>query len=399
MKVTIRPGINHGARVWFVDYTLPGGQRKRPSFKTKALAEAHAADLNRQTRDAGVAWLSLGAAERSELIAVYGEVVGAGHTLRAVWDGFRTNLGRSGNRTKPAGEALAEFLAEQERALVSAKSLKAIKSNVGRFLKGRESSRLSDITRADVLEWLRNDHWGPRTFNTYRTSLHSFFLWSKKLGYLAEAPTATIDPIDERRMGDMDEPPAILSLRQSAALLAATLKVDKALVPYVTAGLFAGLRPEKEAAHAKLLNLTDGHIEVPGRTAKDRQRRFVEAHPTLQLWLDLGGEESPKNLRRRFEDVREAAGLIRRENVAGKTRPQIVPTGWAQDCLRHTFASHYLPVAGPEKTIAALGHGDYEMLFRHYRALVPRRTAELYWSLTPELVTDTPRLESLLAQP
>ena len=66
---------------------------------------------------------------------------------------------------------------------------------------------------------------------------------------------------------------------------------------------------------------------------------------------------------------------------------QVESTGWAQDCLRHTFASNYLPMFGAEKTIAALGHGDYDMLFGHYRALVRPEVAAEFWSaLTPELV-------------
>src|SRR5579859_3682108 len=107
----------------------------------------------------------------------------------------------------------------------------------------------------------------------------------------------------------------------------------------------------------------------------------------LKLWLDLGGDYQPKNLRRRFEKVREIAGLIRREKVPGRERKQAIATGWEQDCLRHTFASHYLPMFGVEKTVAALGHGDYDTLFQHYRTLVTPRDAESYWDeLTPTIV-------------
>lgn len=96
--------------------------------------------------------------------------------------------------------------------------------------------------------------------------------------------------------------------------------------------------------------------------------------------------------------VREAAGLIkivtdrepakdgkawyRKKLPSGKWK-EIVETGWSQDCLRHTFASHYLPVFGAEKTIAALGHGDYDMLFSHYRKLVKPDEAKAFWKLTP----------------
>ena len=203
---------------------------------------------------------------------------------------------------------------------------------------------------------------------------------------MLKSPTATIQLIDESRMPDLDTPPLILNVAQCEALLRATLERDRGLVPYIATGLFAGLRPNREAAGLLETDIFDGFIRVRGLHAKDRQRRDVEIHPTLQAWLDLGGEFRPKNLRRRFERIRAAAGLIRLEKVPGKERKQIVATGWAQDCLRHTFASHYMPIFGAEKTVAQLGHGDYNMLFGHYRALVTRQEAEAFWKLTPDYV-------------
>jgi len=81
------------------------------------------------------------------------------------------------------------------------------------------------------------------------------------------------------------------------------------------------------------------------------------------------------------------AGLIKRVAVEGKERKQIELTGWEQDCLRHTFASHYLPIYGADKTIEQLGHGDYAMLFTHYRKLISKDDAEKFWKeLTPEKI-------------
>jgi hypothetical protein len=97
-------------------------------------------------------------------------------------------------------------------------------------------------------------------------------------------------------------------------------------------------------------------------------------HPVLADWLELGGDLPPKNLRRRFEAVRKAAGLLET---------------WQQDCMRHTFASYSLASHGAEKTVSALGHGDYDMLFQHYRALVNQEQARKFWELTPEFVKAT----------
>ena len=119
-------------------------------------------------------------------------------------------------------------------------------------------------------------------------------------------------------------------------------------------------------------------ILVKGRNAKDRQRRLVHVHPVLADWLELGGDMPPKNLRRRFQTVRLAAGLARMES------DKLV--GWEQDCMRHTFASCSLVTFGEEKTIKAMGHGDYDMLFGHYRALITPEQAAAFWQLTPEAI-------------
>jgi hypothetical protein len=209
---------------------------------------------------------------------------------------------------------------------------------------------------------------------TRRRSLATFFRWAVHVGHIVKAPTDSIDPIDEMRMPDLDEPPAILSVSQCRETLQAALRIDPGLVPYVAVGLFAGLRPDREAAKLTSGDISNGLIHVRGLHAEDRQARHVDVQPVLQAWLDLGGDLPPVNLRKRFELVREAAGLIRieRSGLGRQAKKKITPTGWAQDCMRQTFASHYLPIFGAEKTIAQLGHGDY---------LLPSKLSTHFWPL------------------
>jgi hypothetical protein len=54
--------------------------------------------------------------------------------------------------------------------------------------------------------------------------------------------------------------------------------------------------------------------------------------------------------------------------------------------MRHSFASYHLALFGAEKTIAAMGHGDYTMLFQHYRALVTKAEAERFFGLISDSV-------------
>lgn len=50
--------------------------------------------------------------------------------------------------------------------------------------------------------------------------------------------------------------------------------------------------------------------------------------------------------------------------------------------MRYTSASNHLAAFGAEKTIAALGHGEYTMLFRYYRQIVSQEQAQAFWRLS-----------------
>jgi hypothetical protein len=59
---------------------------------------------------------------------------------------------------------------------------------------------------------------------------------------------------------------------------------------------------------------------------------------------------------------------------------------WPSDGTRHTFASNHLVMYGEAPTIDALGHGSYDMLFKHYRVLVKKANAEEFFGLTPTVL-------------
>lgn len=368
-----------------VSWKQPGCARQRRYFTSKTAADAQAGELRGQLERAGVVWLALSAADRNALIAAAEDAQRGGFTVRQAVDFY---LEHQGTRTVQLtlGDAFSQFTKEKESQRLSPKTLVALRSNVGRFISGREAQKLSAVTRADVLEWAQNPEWGPRTFNSYLTSVKTFFRWAVAAEHLPKSPAATIGKIGARQMPDLDVAPHILTNDQVARLLAVTLETDKGLVPYVATCVFAGLRPEREAGRLAWSDIEGNEITVRGLHAKDRQRRQVENHPTLKEWLANGGDLPPLNLRRRFEAVREKAGLITREKVEGTRRLKITSTGWEQDCLRHTFASNLLPIVGAEKTIAQMGHGDYAMLFRHYRQARTEEAAKEFWALTPAAV-------------
>ena len=77
----------------------------------------------------------------------------------------------------------------------------------------------------------------------------------------------------------------------------------------------------------------------------------------------------PSGFRKRFEQVRAAAGIEE----------------WPVNAMRHGVGSyHYAMYKDAAKTAAFLGHAKDGVLFRHYRALTRKKDAEQFYSLLPE---------------
>jgi integrase len=57
---------------------------------------------------------------------------------------------------------------------------------------------------------------------------------------------------------------------------------------------------------------------------------------------------------------------------------------WKQDMTRHTFASYHLShFENLARCVESMGHRDSAMLWKHYKASVPKDAAAEYWKITP----------------
>jgi len=391
---------NKGSRTWNLEYRV-NGKRERQRFKTKELALAEQERIEAQVSDGGTAWLALKDSQRIELMAVLREITESGLTLRGVWEEHKRRSTGKKLIEKTFREAYEQYYSEQTHLKLSKRTLAKIKSNVGRFIQPRAAMYVHQATRKECMDYLQP--YKGETFNTYRTSVNTFFTWCVALKYAEENPLNTIQPIDLKRL-DKDKPPGVLHYDECIALFKASLK-DPGMIRFTATCIQAGLRPEREAPLLHPSDITD-KIHVRGKTAKDRQARYVPIVPALKEWLALPmpepfhgpqvGDWPITNLRKRFDRIRADAGLI---TLKPRTRPKkrgkgesligytIVETKWAQDCMRHTFASAYYAVYGAEATIEALGHGDYESLFGHYRRLMTKEEGQKILSITPATVS------------
>ena len=145
------------------------------------------------------------------------------------------------------------------------------------------------------------------------------------------------------------------------------------LLPYFAIGAFAGLRP----AELQRLDWEDIHwesnlIEVKAAKSKTARRRFIKLRGNLQKWLQPyrkhTGPVCPRGLRKLELETRDRAKI----------------TDWPANALRHSFASYHLAHFKNAAELALeMGHTNQQMIFDHYRQLVPPQDGAQYWKLCP----------------
>ena len=240
---------------------------------------------------------------------------------------------------------------------------------LGRFKKTFGKRMVATITPLEIDDWLsaltnkRDEMQSPQSRGNYARVLSVMFSYAVRRQYAPENPCAKI------QKPTSDTKPEILTVERTTALLEAA---QPEILPYIAIGAFAGLRTaELERLHWHHVDFAENEIAVSSENKTGE--RHVDMLANLRKWLvpfrKLSGPVAPANLRKHFEQTREAA--------------QIVP--WPNNALRHSYGSYHLKHFGNDAlTRLQMGHWrDSAVLFAHYRRAVTRRNAERYWNIQP----------------
>lgn len=272
-------------------------------------------------------------------------------------------------KSKPTSVAdvVTECLKAKREANVRPYYLKMLTYVLELFAKEVDVLHIQQVDAAKLEQW-RNIHaWSPRTWLSNVSFLRVLFSFAVKRKYIAANPVKDLElPLIEHK------PPKILTVKQARTLMQNCRRRDPKLVPFLAIQLFAGVRPH-EARRISWSDIKNGHIRIESHQSKTRQRRLVTVSPTLKKWLKLGGE-LPLKTQSQFLYTRLKALTV---NERGKI---VVP--WSHDVLRHTAASMLLPKIGAWKTALELGHSE-QILFRHYRELVPLKDSKAFFGIFP----------------
>lgn len=329
--------------------TKDGGSRR--FFATKIDAQTFAQQCRVTRENSGVS--AFGNAELDRF----------GKTVHDAITFYLAHL-RQQEKSVHVSAAISELIKLKRAARKSERYLNDLRLRLGRFAQNYADKSVASITSKELDEWLTGLPVAPGTRNTFRRDLGTLFSFCAKRGYRSDNPVKSTE-----RAEDIDKPPGILTPVQCSALLNAC---GEDIIPYVAISLFAGLRAaEVETLSGAEVDLAGGHIEVTAAKSKTKKRRLVPISDNLANWLRPlaldDGPIAPNGLRKRFDAVKEKAGL----------------KDWPQNAMRHSYASYRLADCQDAARVSLEMGNSPQMIFAHYRELVKPKDAALFWKIEP----------------
>lgn len=366
-KIKLRPYRDKNRPRWrFVVNHREAGKRKRKFFENKEAAQSFVTFKNRERDTQGrehaefPADLRIMAQQCADLLAPHKK------TIREATAHYLAHL-EAKERSCKAEQLVEELLKAKRADGIGERHLRDLDSRLAVFVAQFEGKMVAEITSPEIDAWLRSLNVGPRTRNHYRAATLEAFNFAVRSGY------ASSNPVESAAKAKVvSGRPGILTVEQASALL---VHAPSELVPYLSIGLFAGLRrAEIERLDWSEINFESGLIEVTAQNSKTAMHRFVKMQPNLREWLlplrQLKGPVTPppEPFRQSFDHARAKAGI----------------TDWPENALRHSFASYHLAhFENAASTALELGHHDSRITFAHYRELVKPKDAERYWNIRP----------------
>jgi site-specific recombinase XerD len=358
------------------------GTRLLRQFKTPDEAEAFAAVMLVQRQNSGLAAFTISDREREDARKAL-ELLRAspGATLVQVATFFLKHHRPLGGDLS-ISELVAKFIAEKRLQNLRPRSLADLEHRLNVFTRTFGTNLVRDVDVDAIKKWLVADTTrSEQTKLNFRRVLHGFFSFAVKNKYAALNPVADIEIRVE------SEDPGILTVAQAHCLLLTALeKSELGLGPFVTLGLFCGLRSgELARLDWRDVNFSEGFVTISKRIAKKRRIRNVPLEPLAVAWLQTfgvrpSGRVAPVGLDKRFRKLIKAAGA-----KAAAARPPIAWfEKWPTNAMRHSFASYFFAKSSnAAETCARLGQRSDDVLFQHYRSLVKKTEAVRFFELAP----------------
>lgn len=386
--------VLNGNLRWQVD-ARPSGRREICKSEIEAIRRANA--LAKTKLEQGTAAVTMPPQLRAMAIECHEKLAVWGKTLRDATAYYIASMedARLREESHLMQFCLKEWLTvreeEHKRKDISDATLRETKSMRKIFANAFGNINVRAVNRQHVETFLGSVEKGPRTRNNYRVKLGTFFNFARNKGWIDHNPAAGI------KVRIPDEEVVVLSVEEAHSLIKAASDFPLAL-PYLVISLFAGLRPyEAQALDWSNVFLKTRQIRVLAATSKTRETRYVPINDTLLAWLTpLAKGKSgpvigpvPGYFRNAWEGLRASLGYcIDGKNVEERSEQgEIIKEQgpeWPPDCLRHTFASYWLPIHHSRSELAEIMGNSESVIRKHYRRAVPANVAQSYWKILPK---------------
>lgn len=268
---------------------------------------------------------------------------------------------------------------------------------------------VSDVTAADIDQWLQSLEVGPQTRKHHRRTLISLFRFAQRKDYLPAGMTAA----DKSETITVASRPIEAYTPEQAAYLAE--QMPERWKAYTVLALFSGLRPA-ELFRLDWSDIKKEHIEVKASGSKVKVRRIVPISSNLAAWLvTITTKKGPivpivekvmkgKNLKRKHEkdtveklhgrqaqqlsialrDTVNNAVAEAKKPKASKTLKEMAE-GFTviHDGLRHSYISYRVPILKDLPAVALEAGNSVEVIQEHYNKVSTEKEAKRYFSINP----------------
>lgn len=264
----------------------------------------------------------------------------------------------------PLEAIAASFISDREKELRPA-TIRNYRQVLNKLL--LTYNNIADLTTDNLRNWMRD--FTPDNRNRAIRAISAFFSWCIDYHYANTNPAASI------RLSKTDAPTRrVLTLDETRTLLQATLATDPRMMPYIAICLFAGVRPE-ECVKLTRAHITTDYIRITEDIAKTHQARTVPIHDNLKTILaQYTIHPNGVAFGITFDRVRKIqTAIIQASGIE-----------WANDAMRHSYASYEYELTKDAATTAAnLGHTTTATMFKHYRGLVEPTLGAQFFTILP----------------
>ena len=279
-------------------------------------------------------------------------------------------------------DIVLELLKAKEADGMSPVYVKDLRGRLGRFGK-QFVGPIAFVTSAEIDDFLRGlkgkdeKSLSGKSRNNYRRAIATLFYFAESRGYLPKG-LAQVDSVAVAKEEESD-----IEIFRPAELKAVLENAERALIPFLTIGAFAGLRhAEIQRLDWSEVRLNDGFIEVKASKAKTASRRLVPITENLRRWL------AP--LKKADGNVCPYASMSKQllwlaEAVNERMQKQDPPEkfAWKHNALRHSFISYRVAQIQNVAQVALEAGNSPRMVFSNYREIVRPADAEQWFSISP----------------